>query len=324
MHELGFAMATAIAYMEALTDRGLDPDDAAAELSFSFAVGTRLLTEVAKLRAARLLWSQVAESFGCSEDARVMKLHVRTSRWNKATRDGYNNLLRGTLEAFAAAIGGARSISVAPYDQPWSAGGWTSRRLARNIQILLREETDLGRVLDPAGGTYVIESLTERLAARGWALMQQVERQGGMAAAMEQGFPQQQVQQLADDRAQKIANGSEPLVGVNRYAAAGEQLPEPMQEDLAGARAKRAAAISGIRQGRDRQLLARRTEQLQAALDGAPGSRMQAALEGAAAGMTLGELCAALRHRSGPPPTVPRLPSESAERLFDAAQGGDA
>ena len=339
VHELGFAMATAAEYMAAMTDRGLDPDDAAAHLSFSFAAGTRLLTEVAKLRAARLLWSRVAGAFGCSERAPqlhhgagedrracAMKLHVRTSRWNKATRDGYNNLLRATLEAFAAAVAGADAISVSAYDEPWSAGSATSRRLAHNIQILLREETGMGRVQDPAGGTYAVETLTDALAKKAWALLQEVERRGGMAAALEQGYPQQEVAATASARAEKIASGAEALIGVNRYAREDDQPPEKMKEDLAGTRFKRATALGNLRQGRNHHTLKQHLDALAVVLEGAPGGRTAAALEAASAGMTLGELCAALRRDSGPPPTVEPLPNQGAEQLFDVAQakGGEA
>ena len=323
VHELGFAMATAAEYMAAMTDRGLDADDAAAHVSFSFAVGTRLLTEVAKLRAARLLWSQVAGAFGCTENARAMRLHVRTSRWNKAVRSGHNNLLRATLETFAAAVAGADAISVAPHDDPWSPGDATSRRLARNIQLLLREETGLGRVLDPAGGTYAVESLTAELAGSAWALLQQVEGLGGMGQALLQGFPQQQVAAAAAARAEKLTGGKEPLIGVNRYADAEEKLPARTIEDMAGTRFKRAAALTNHRQGRHEDALTRARAGLDEARGKAPGSRTAAALEAASAGLTLGELCATLRDGAGPPPTAEPLPASRAEQLIDA-EGGDA
>ena len=326
VHELGFAMATAVEYMAALTDRGLDPDDAAARVSFSFAAGTRLLAEVSKLRAARLLWSRVAGAFGCSERACAMKLHVRTSRWNKAIRGGHNNLLRATMEAFAAALAGADAISVAPHDEPWSAGDPISRRLARNIQILLREETGLGRVVDPAGGTYAVESLTVALAGEAWTMLQQLERLGGMGAALEQGYPQQQVARLAGARAEKIASGAEVHIGVNRYARKDEELSEQMKEDMAGTRFKRATALDNHRRARREETQGSARAGLLAALGGTPGGRTAAALEAACAGLTLGELCAALRPDSGPPPTVEPLPAQRAEQLLDAAtsKGGEA
>ena len=319
VHELGFAMATAAEYMTALTDRGLDPDDAAAHVSFSFAAGTRLLAEVSKLRAARLLWSQVAAAFGCSESAGAMKLHVRTSRWNKARREGHNNLLRATMEAFAATVAGADAISVAPYDEAWTSGDATSRRLARNVQVLLREETGLGHVVDPAGGSYAVETFTDALARKAWALLQEVERRGGMGAALQEGFPQQEVAGLAATRAVKIADGAEPLVGVNRYAREDAKLPKPPLEDMAGARFKRAAALTNHRQGRDEAALEQVRVALTAALEGAPGGRTAAAVDAACAGMTLGELCAALRTDAGPPTSVTPLPAQTVEQLFDAA-----
>ncbi len=326
VQELGFAMATAAEYMTALTDGGLDPDDAAAQVSFSFAVGTRLLSEVAKLRAARLLWSQVAAAFGCSDSARAMKLHARTSRWNKAWRDGHNNLLRATLETFAAAAAGADAVSVAPHDEAWTPGDATSRRLARNVQVLLREETGLGHVVDPAGGTYAVEAITDGLAREAWALLQEVERRGGMGAALLDGFPQRKVADLAAARAEKIAAGAEALIGVNRYAREDEQLPEAALEDMAGARFKRAAALTNHRKGRNEAALEQARAALVAAVSGAPGDRTAAAVDAACAGMTLGELCAALRPDGAPPTTAAPLPARTGEQLFDdaPAQGGDA
>ena len=318
VHELGFAMATAVEYMTALTDRGVSPDVAAARLSFSFGVGSRLLNEVAKLRAARLLWSRVAGAFGCAADARAATIHARTCRWNKTLRDPHNNLLRATLEAFAAAVAGAQSISVAPHDDPAGAGDAAARRQARNIQLLLLHETALHRVADPAGGSWAMETLTHQLAERAWSLLQQVERMGGMAAALEAGFPRQQVAQLVEQRAEAIICADELLVGVNRFAADQPRPTASTVEDLQGLGHKRADTIIAYRAAREPRALEPQQRRLDEALGGEPGARMAAALEAAAAGMTLGELTAATRPEPGTGPCITPLGRLRAEAIFDA------
>ncbi len=183
VQELAFALATGVAYLRAMQRRGADVNVAARRMRFDFAVGGNFFMEIAKLRAARLLWSQVVDAFCGGGKARWMRQHARRARRNKTTIDPYVNMLRVTTEALAAAVGGVESLHVAPYDEPARPPDEFSRRIARNAQVILQEEAHLTAVVDPAGGSYAVEALTDRLARDAWALFQEIEGMGGMAEA---------------------------------------------------------------------------------------------------------------------------------------------
>ncbi|MCW5864034.1 MAG: methylmalonyl-CoA mutase small subunit [Anaerolineae bacterium] len=247
VHELAFALATGAAYLRALTERGVAIDTAAAAVALHFAIGGQFFMEVAKLRAARLLWAQVVAAFGASPAAGAVRLHARTARRNKSAIDRHVNMLRATTEALAAAVGGADSICVAPFDEPLGAPDDFSRRIARNVQIILQDEAHMKRLIDPAGGSYAVESLTDQLARAAWAQFQEIERQGGMAAALERGFVQSSIAAVAGKRAAALAKRRDVLVGVNQFANPNEKLTarpapavQPAADDAApGARCPR-------------------------------------------------------------------------------------
>jgi methylmalonyl-CoA mutase len=226
VQELGFALATAVEYVRELERRGVSPETTAAHLGFGFAIGTRFFTEVAKLRAARLLWDRVLEACGVPAEARATRIQARTSRATKTKIDPHVNLLRGTTEAFSAVIGGADSVRVDPFDRELRRPDDFSRRLARNTQLILRDEAHLGEVMDPGGGSWTIERLTADLAAAAWELFQRVERDGGMAAALQAGWPQREIAETAAARERALATRRQVLVGTNRY-------PNPHEKPLA-------------------------------------------------------------------------------------------
>ena len=190
VQELAYGMATAVSYIRALHERGLTVDEAAGSMQFIFAVGSNFFIEVAKLRAARMVWAQIIEAFGGNADSQKMRIHVRTSRFNKTTTDPYVNMLRVTTEAFAGAVGGADSIQVAPFDSTIRPPDEFSQRIARNVQIILQEEANLTKLADPAGGSYYVEYLTNEIASKAWEMFQEIEATGGMVAALEAGLPQ--------------------------------------------------------------------------------------------------------------------------------------
>lgn len=223
VQELAFALATGVAIMRALQARGLTIDSAAGNMRFVFAIGGNFFMEVAKCRAARMLWAQIVQAFGGSEAAQKMQMHTRSSRWNKTITDPTVNMLRVTTEAFAAAVGGSDSQYVAPFDEPYQSPDEFSRRIARNVQIILQEEVNLTKLIDPAGGSYYIEFLTDQVAQRAWALFQEIERQGGMLAALKAGFPQKLVAETAVLRSKNLAQRKDVLVGTNMYPNLNEE-----------------------------------------------------------------------------------------------------
>lgn len=217
VQELAFTIAAGAQYLRALVERGVDPDAAARRIDLSFEVGSRLLVEVAKLRAARLLWDTVCAAFGCAERSRGARIHVYTSAWSQSVRDPWVNLLRGTVQTFAAVVGGARRVTVRPFDEAIGMPGGLSRRIARNTMVILRDESFLDRVVDPVGGAWALEALTDRVGREAWALVQEIERRGGMLAAVEEGFPQGEVRRAADARRAAVARREETFVGVSVF-----------------------------------------------------------------------------------------------------------
>jgi methylmalonyl-CoA mutase len=283
VQELGFVLATAVEYLRALQTRGLDVDTAATRMQFAFTLGGDFFMEIARLRAARLLWAQIVQAFGGSETAQKMVIHGRSARWNKTVTDPYVNMLRVTTEALAGAVGGVDSLHADPFDAEARPPDDFARRIARNAQVILQEEANLKQIIDPAGGSYFVEWLTDQVAQRAWVLFQEVEAQGGMLAALQAGLPQQQVAATAAARAHNLARRKDVLVGVNLYANVDEQPLAPDKTDYAAVQAERATAVAG-----------RRRPEAALGLDGAPPA-MATAIAAAAAGATVGQLTAALR-----------------------------
>ena len=223
--ELAFAVATGIAYLRALSEAGLATPAAAAQIGFALATDADFFLSLTKFRALRRLWWRVLEVAGAAAAMPGLRVHAETATRIYTRVDPHVNVLRGTVAAFAAAAGGAGSVTVLPFDHALGATAPLARRIARNTQLVLLEEAQLGRVQDPAGGSWAVERLTEELAAKAWALVQEVERQGGMLAALRQGWPQAQVAASRARREAEIASRKEPITGVSEFA----DLREPPQ-----------------------------------------------------------------------------------------------
>ncbi|HPS79139.1 MAG TPA: acyl-CoA mutase large subunit family protein, partial [Thermoanaerobaculaceae bacterium] len=233
VQELAFVLATAVEHLRQLEARGLDVETVAPRILFGLSVGSHFFMEVAKLRAARMLWARVVEASGGSEAAARMTLHARSSSWNKTRFDPHTNILRATTEAFAAVLGGCDSLHVAAFDEALGLPSERGRRIARNTQTILREEVHLDAVVDPAGGSWTVEALTAQVAEKAWVLFQEIESEGGMLAALEKGIPQRQVAEVAEQRRKAIAGRRDVVLGVNVYPNAKEALPEYRVPDLA-------------------------------------------------------------------------------------------
>jgi len=218
--ELGFALAAALAYLRALTDAGMDADAARSLISFRLAADAQEFMGVAKFRAIRRLWARVEEACGLAP--RPILVHAETAWRMNSRRDPWNNLLRATLASFSAAIGGADSVAVLPLTQSLGAPDEFARRLARDTQLVLQDESHIHVVDDPAGGAGGFEALTEELSARAWSLFQEIEAEGGLAAALEKGTFQSKVAETAGQRARDAARAKEKLVGANEFPDIGE------------------------------------------------------------------------------------------------------
>lgn len=297
VQELAFALASGVEYIRELTRHGVTVGVSAPRCVWTLSLGSHLFTNIAKLRAARRLWARAVGAFGGGPAAQRLWLHGRCSLFNKTALDPYVNLLRATTEGFAGAIGGCDSLHVAAFDEAVRIPDDFARRIARNVQVILAEECHFSRVADPAGGSWYVETLTEELAQKAWALFQEVERRGGMGAALRFGYPQEQVAQAQAAELDAVAKRRSVVVGVNMFPNLKEQ-PLPPNGDM--------AHQAALQQKLARRAVARRTEaghieqtsvlaRLAELLDAPAERRLQLVQEAFGKGATLGEVVRTLR-----------------------------
>ena len=218
VEELGFTLAVAHEYLVKLMEKGLTIDEVARKMRFTFAVTSNYFLEMAKFRAARMLWANIVKAYNPAKDCSMkMVAHAVTSTWNQTVYDPYVNMLRGTTEAMSAAIAGVHSLEVLPFDYCFEAPTEFSKRIARNAQLLLKHESHFDQVVDPAGGSYYIESLTKSIASEAWALFREVEDKGGYIAAFQEGFVVGRVKASAEAKDKSIATRRLILLGANQY-----------------------------------------------------------------------------------------------------------
>jgi methylmalonyl-CoA mutase len=311
--ELAYVLATAVDYLRAMQARGLEINTVAPRLRFSFSISSQFFMEVARLRAARLLWAKIVQAFGGNEQAQKMVIHARTSAWNKTVYDPYVNLLRTTVEAFAGAVGGVDSLHVSPFDEVIRTPDEFSRRIARNTHIILREEAHIPRTIDPAGGSWYVESLTDAVARKAWSLFQEVEQQGGMYEALQAGTPQSQVAEIAARRAANLARRKDIFVGTNRYANLKEKPLEVPVVDVQALQQERTTQLARYRMTAD-------ATQRQAALEAlakAGEGVVEAAIQAADSGATLGEIARTVRAGDAAGPGITPLCIQRGARPFE-------
>ena len=264
VQELAFGLATGVEYLQALQVRHISADEAGPRFLFTFSLGSHVFMEIAKLRAARLLWARAIEAAGGGPAAQRLVCHGRTTRWNKTVLDPHVNLLRTTTEAFAGVIGGCAGLQVGAFDECQRTPDDFSLRLARNIQLILAEECQFGRVVDPAGGSWYVETLTRQLAGKAWALFQDLVRQGGMAAAIKAGSPQSLVEQTASERLAAVESRREGIIGTNLHPNLKEKIGAPamvaMQPDAATGAEPAVKKIVARRRAEPFEALRRRSE----------------------------------------------------------------
>jgi methylmalonyl-CoA mutase len=223
VEEVGFTLAAAVDFLAEMESRKLGIDRAAASIAFSFAIGSNFFFQIAKLRAFRMVWARAVESFGGTRDCAKARIHARTSRWNKTVYDPHVNILRATTEAISAALGSADSISVAPFDECYKSPDEASRRLARNTQILLKQEAMLSRVADPGAGSYCLEAITDFIASEGWKTMQAIEAAGGFRKACASGQIAPALEQSLAAKEKAVASRRRVFTGTSQYANRSEK-----------------------------------------------------------------------------------------------------
>lgn len=218
VEELAFTLSAGHDYLVRLTDAGLDVDAAARKLRFSFSVSSNYFMEIAKFRAARMLWANIVKGYGPAKNcACKMQIHAETSRWNQTVYDPYVNMLRGTTEAMSATIAGVYSLEVTPFDASFENPTEFSKRIARNVELLLKNESHFDQVVDPAGGSYYVENLTQSIAAEAWKLFLEIEEKGGYTEAYKAGLIVERIKASAAAKDKNIATRRQTLLGANQY-----------------------------------------------------------------------------------------------------------
>ena len=258
VEELGCSLAAGVAYLRALTEGGLSVDEGFRQLEFRYSASADQFTAIAGLRAARRLWDRVGDASGASPDARAQRQHAVTSSVMTTKHDPWVNLLRTTVACFAAGVGGADAVTVQPFDAALGLPDSFSRRIARNTQNLLIEEGHLARVLDPAGGSWYVESLTEALAQAAWDWFTEIERAGGLVAALDSGLVRDRIAAAWADRAQRLATRADAITGVSEFPNLAEKLPDrqPAGDPLPTGGLPRVRAAQGFEELRDRAVSA--------------------------------------------------------------------
>ena len=297
--ELAFTLADGRDYVRAAIAKGMDVDAFAGRLSFFFCIGMNFFMESAKLRAARYLWARIMDEFGANDRSKMLRTHCQTSGVSLQERDPYNNVVRTAYEAMSAVLGGTQSLHTNSFDEAIALPSDFAARIARNTQLILQHETGVARVVDPLAGSYYVESLTAALIDEASALMDEVEALGGMTKAVLDGMPKREIERAAAARQARIDNGSEVIVGVNKYQPKVEDHVEVRDIDNASVRRDQVRRLENIRRTRDDATVTATLEALeQAARDGS-GNLLALAVEAARARATVGEISDAMERAFG-------------------------
>jgi methylmalonyl-CoA mutase len=299
VQELAYTLADGIEYVRSALKRGLDVDKFAPRLSFFFGIGMNFFFEVAKLRAARLLWYRIMQGFGAKNpESLMLRTHCQTSGVSLTEQDPYNNIIRTAYEALAAVLGGTQSLHTNSFDEAIALPTEFSARIARNTQLILQHETQVTRVVDPLGGSYYVEALTHALATHARGIIDEVEQLGGMTKAVEAGIPKLRIEEAAARRQARVDKGEDVIVGVNKFEPEYEDHLPIRDIDNAQVRAQQIARLEEVRTKRD---AARAKAALDALTDGAQGNGnlLELAVSAARARATVGEISDAMEKAFG-------------------------
>ena len=321
VQELAFTLADGLEYVRAAKGKGLDVDKFAPRLSFFFAIGMNFFMEVAKLRAARLLWSELMAQFEPKDPkSSMLRTHCQTSGVSLTARDPYNNVVRTTIECMAAVLGGTQSLHTNALDEAIALPTPFSARIARNTQLIVAEETGIPQVIDPLAGSYYVESLTASLAQAARELIAQVEDLGGMTKAVEEGMPKKVIEEAAARKQARVDRGEEVVVGVNKYARADEDDLDILDVDNAAVRESQIKRLDTIRNTRDAAACEAALDALTRAAESGEGNLLELAVDATRKRATVGEISDALEKVY----TRHRAQIRSISGVYGAAYEGDA
>jgi methylmalonyl-CoA mutase len=302
--ELAFTLADGMEYVKIAVAKGLDVDEFAGRLSFFWAIGMNFYLEIAKMRAARLLWARIMKGFGAKKPKSLMlRTHCQTSGWSLTEQDPYNNIVRTTVEAMAAVFGGTQSLHTNSFDEAIALPTEFSARIARNTQLILQEETHITSVVDPWAGSYMMESLTQQMADQGWAIVEEVQAMGGMTRAVDSGWAKLKIEASAAEKQARIDSGQDVIVGVNKYRLDQPDAIEIREVDNHKVREQQIARLNRIKSERDGAKVRSALAALAAAAKDGTGNLLALSIEAVRARATVGEVSDALeqvfgRHRA--------------------------
>ncbi|MCE5206565.1 MAG: methylmalonyl-CoA mutase [Porphyromonadaceae bacterium] len=289
--ELAYTLADGIEYLRAGINAGIDVDAFAPRLSFFWAIGMNHFMEIAKMRAARLLWAKIVKSFGAKNPkSMALRTHSQTSGWSLTEQDPYNNVGRTCIEAMAAALGHTQSLHTNALDEAIALPTDFSARIARNTQIYIQEETQITRQVDPWAGSYYVESLTQELVDKAWALIEEIEKLGGMAKAIETGIPKMRIEEAAARTQARIDSGVQAIIGVNRYRLEQEDPIDILDIDNTEVRKQQVARLNSLRAGRDNEAVQKALAAITRCVETRQGNLLELSVEAARVRATLGEI----------------------------------
>ncbi len=321
VQELAYTIADGIEYVRTAINSGMDVDKFAPRLSFFFAVGMNFFMEIAKLRAARILWATLMEEKFAPKDDRslVLRTHCQTSGVSLTSKDPYNNVMRTTIEAMSAVLGGTQSLHTNSFDEALALPTEFSARIARNTQLVIQEETGITNVVDPLAGSYYVESLTDELVKAAREIIDEVEEIGGMTKAVETGMPKLRIEEAAALRQARIDRGEEVIVGVNKYQLEVEPDVDVLDIDNSAVRESQVARLAKVRSSRDSRVCQQTLDALTQAAKTGEGNLLALAVDAARARATVGEISDALESQWGRHKATQR----SISGVYSSAYQGD-
>ena len=298
--ELAYTLADGLQYLKAGVEAGLDIDTFAPRLSFFWAIGMNHFMEIAKMRAARMLWAKIVKQFDPKNSkSMALRTHCQTSGWSLTEQDPMNNVARTTIEALSAVFGGTQSLHTNSYDEAIALPTDESARIARNTQKFIQQETDITKAVDPWAGSYYIEYLTKQIADKAWALIEEVEELGGMAAAIDSGLPKMRIEEAAAKKQARIDSGQDIIVGVNRYELEKEEQLDILEIDNDAVRESQVARINKMKAERNTLEVTEAIEKIRISAKTGEGNLLELAVDAARKRTTLGEISDALESEFG-------------------------
>jgi len=320
--ELAFTLADGKEYVKTAIGSGLDVDEFAGRLSFFWAIGMNFYLEVAKMRAARLLWCRIMKGFDAkSPKSLMLRTHCQTSGWSLTEQDPYNNVVRTTIEAMAAVFGGTQSLHTNSFDEAIALPTEFSARIARNTQLIIQEETHITKVIDPWAGSYMMEKLTQDMADAAWAIIEEVEAMGGMTHAVESGWAKLKIEAAAAEKQARIDSGRDVIVGVNKYKLKTEDAIEARDIDNVAVREGQIARLKTIKQNRDSALVAAALSAITSAANDGTGNLLDLSIKAIRLRATVGEVSDALESAFGRHRADTNKVSGVYAAVYDSAEG---